>query len=94
MADKALAYLELADRATHQITSSYQEWTGFLALMGRIYKYPYQEQLMIYAQRPDATACASYELWSKQMRRYVMQGARGIALIDTSTGENRVRYHA
>jgi len=47
---------------------------------------------MIYAQRPDATACASYELWSKQMRRYVMQGARGIALIDTGTGENKVRY--
>ena len=92
MADKALAYLELADHATHQITSSYQEWTGFLAMMGRIYKYPYREQLMIYAQRPDATACASYELWSKQMRRYVMQGARGIALIDTSTGENKVRY--
>ena len=92
MVDKTLAYLELADHAAHQITSSYQEWTGFLAMMGRIYKYPYNEQLLIYAQRPDATACAEYNLWNKQMRRYVMREAKGIALIDTSTGENKVRY--
>lgn len=47
---------------------------------------------MIYAQRPDATACAEYDLWNKQIRRYVMRGAKGIALIDTSTGKNKVRY--
>ena len=92
MPSKLQAYTELSQVVVTRLTSSYQEWTGFLAMMGRIYKYPYREQLMIYAQRPDATACASYELWSKQMRRYVMQGARGIALIDTSTGENKVRY--
>ena len=92
MANKVQQYLELSEYAAKQITSSYKEWTGFLATAGRLYKYPFPEQLMIYAQRPDATACAEYDLWNKQMRRYVMRGAKGIALIDTSTGENKVRY--
>ena len=92
MADKVLEYLQLSDHAAKQIASSYKEWTGFLATAGRLYKYPFPEQVMIYAQRPDATACADYELWNKQMRRYVLRGAKGIALIDTSTGKNKVRY--
>ena len=92
MADKVLEYLQLSDHAAKQIASSYKEWTGFLATAGRLYKYPFPEQVMIYAQRPDATACADYDLWNKQMRRYVLRGAKGIALIDTSTGKNKVRY--
>ena len=92
MANKVQEYLELSDLATKKITSSYREWMGFLSTVGRLYKYPYSDQLLIHAQRPDATACADYDLWNKQMRRYVMQGAKGIALIDTSTGKDRVRY--
>ena len=92
MADKVLEYLQLSERATRQISGSYKEWTGFLTTAARLYKYPFCEQLLIYAQRPDATACADYDLWNKQMRRYVLRGAKGIALIDTSTGKNKVRY--
>ena len=64
------------------VTGSVEEWTGFLQLAARLYKYSYPEQLLIYAQRPDATACASYEIWNQTMRRYVRRGARGIALPD------------
>ena len=92
MANKVREYLELSDRATHQIVNSYKNWTDFLDTVGRLYKYPFSDQLLIYAQRPDATACADYDLWNKQMRRYVMRGAKGIALIDTSTGASKVRY--
>ena len=58
----------------------------------RLYKYPYHEQLMIYAQRPDATACAEYDLWNKRMGRYIRRGAKGIALIDHSGDAPRLRY--
>ena len=92
MANKVQEYLQLSEQATRQISGSYKEWTGFLSTAARLYKYPFSEQLLIYAQRPNATACADYDLWNKQMRRYVMQGAKGIALIDTSTGKGRVRY--
>ena len=92
MANKVQEYLELSEQATRQISGSYKEWTGFLTTAARLYKYPFSEQLLIYAQRPNATACADYDLWNKQMRRYVMRGAKGIALIDTSTGDNKIRY--
>ena len=92
MANKVQEYLQLSDLAAKQVASSYKEWTGFLCTVGRLYKYPFSDQLLIYAQRPDATACAEYDLWNKQMRRYVLRGSKGIALIDTSTGENKVRY--
>ena len=92
MANKVQEYIHLSEQATRQISGSYKEWTGFLATAARLYKYPFNEQLLIYAQRPEATACADYDLWNKQMRRYVMRGAKGIALIDTSTGKNRIRY--
>ena len=58
MASKLQNYTELANRTTARITSGFQEWTAFLATAGRVYKYPFPEQLMIYAQRPEATACA------------------------------------
>ena len=75
-----------------QITDSYQSWTDFLTTAARLYKYPYHEQLMIYAQRPDATACADYELWNKRMGRYVRRGAKGIALIDHSGDAPKLKY--
>lgn len=84
MASALQQYHQLADHMATQITGSYQSWTDFLTTAARLYKYPYHEQLMIYAQRPDATACAEYDLWNKRMGRYIRRGARGIALIDHS----------
>ena len=85
-------YRQLADHMAMQITGSYQSWTDFLTTAARLYKYPYHEQLMIYAQRPEATACADYELWNKRMGRYVRRGAKGIALIDHSGDAPKLKY--
>ena len=85
-------YRQLADHMATQITGSYQSWTDFLTTAARLYKYPYHEQLMIYAQRPEATACADYELWNKRMGRYVRRGAKGIALIDHSGDAPKLKY--
>lgn len=77
MPSKVQLYAQMADRTAEQITGSYQKWTAFLTTAARLYKYPYNEQLMIFAQRPEATACAGYDLWNKQMRRYVRRGSKG-----------------
>ncbi len=87
-----LMYAQMADHTAKQITGSFGEWTAFLETAGRLYKYPFHEQLMIFAQKPDATACADYDLWNKQMRRYVRRGTKGIALIDTSGDNPRLKY--
>lgn len=92
MASVLQQYSQLADFTATQITGSYQSWTDFLTTAARLYKYPYHEQLMIYAQRPDATACADYELWNKRMGRYVRRGAKGIALIDHSGDAPKLKY--
>ena len=92
MASVLQQYHQLADRMATQITGSYQSWTDFLTTAARLYKYPYHQQLMIYAQRPDATACAEYDLWNKRMGRYIRRGAKGIALIDHSGDAPRLRY--
>ena len=92
MPSKVQLYAQMADRTAEQITGSYQKWTAFLTTAARLYKYPYNEQLMIFAQRPEATACAEYDLWNKQMRRYVRQGSKGIALVDTSSDQPKLRY--
>ena len=92
MPANALAYVQMAKDTTKKITGSYQEWTAFLQTAARLYKYPFHEQLMIYAQRPDATACADYQLWNNTMRRYVRRGSKGIALIDPSGDIPRIRY--
>ena len=92
MASVLQQYSQLADFTATQITSSYQSWTDFLTTAARLYKYPYHEQLMIYAQRPDATACADYELWNKRMGRYVRRDAKGIALIDHSGDAPKLKY--
>ncbi len=92
MPSKLQFYAQMADHTAEQITGSYQEWTAFLTTAARLYKYPYHEQLMIFAQRPEATACADYELWNNQMRRYVRQGSKGIALIDTTGDRPRLKY--
>ena len=92
MPSKLDFYAQMADHTAKQVTGSFGEWTAFLETAGRLYKYPFHEQLMIYAQKPDATACADYDLWNKQMRRYVRRGSRGIALIDTSGDNPRLKY--
>ncbi len=92
MPDKALAYAQMAEDTAKELTGSYQRWTAFLTTAARVYKYSYTEQLMIFAQRPDATACAEYGLWTNTMRRYVRRGSKGIALIDTSGNTPRIRY--
>ncbi|MBR2895730.1 MAG: DEAD/DEAH box helicase family protein [Oscillospiraceae bacterium] len=82
----------MAEQTAKQITGSFGEWTAFLETAGRLYKYPFHEQLMIFAQKPNATACADYDLWNKQMRRYVRRGSKGIALIDTSGDNPKLKY--
>ena len=92
MPSKLQLYMQMADEAQRQITGSYQGWTGFLSTAARLYKYPYAEQVMIHAQRPDATACAEYDFWNEKMGRYVRRGSKGIALIDSSGEKPRLRY--
>ena len=92
MLTKAELYAQMADKVATQLTGSWQEWAGFLTTASRLYKYPFHEQLMIYAQRPDATACAEYDLWNEKMGRYVRRGSKGIALVDDSGDRPRLRY--
>ena len=92
MASNLQLYSQMADDTARRITGSYQQWTAFLTTAARIYKYPYNEQLMIYAQRPNATACAEYGVWNDKMGRYVRRGSRGIALVDTSGYAPRMKY--
>ena len=82
MTPKTAYYAAMAEDAARQVTGSWERWTSFLTTAGRLYKYPYHEQLMIHAQRPDATACAEYDLWNDKMNRYVKRGSKGIALLD------------
>ena len=92
MPSKLQMYEQMADHTAKQVTGSFGEWTAFLETMGRLYKYPFHEQLMIFAQKPNATACADYDLWNKRMGRYVRRGSKGIALIDTSGDNPRLKY--
>ncbi len=92
MPTKTELYAQMADKVATQLTGSWQEWAGFLTTASRLYKYPFHEQLMIYAQRPDATACAEYDLWNEKMGRYVRRGSKGIALVDDSGDRPRLRY--
>ena len=92
MPTKAQVFAQLAEHTAERLTSSLANWTGFLATVGRLYKYPYHEQLMIHAQRPDATACADYELWNDKMNRFVRRGSTGIALLDATGERPRLKY--
>ncbi len=85
-------YSDLADRQSRQLTDSYENWTNFLKTAGRIYKYPFSEQVLIYAQRPDITACAPIKIWNKPMNRYVKRGSKGIALIDDTGTRPHLKY--
>ena len=75
-------YVQLAAQTVREISADGETWRSFLQTASTLYKYSFYDQMMIYAQRPDATACASFELWTNTMRRYVRRGAKGIALLD------------
>ena len=92
MSQKTLYYAQLAEDTARRLTGNWERWAGFLATAGRLYKYPYPDQLMIYVQRPDATACASYDVWNDRMNRYVRRGSKGIALLDDTGDRLRLRY--
>ena len=92
MPAKVDTYLDLARETARGLAGSVGAWTAFLDTASRLYKYPFADQLMIHAQRPGATACASYEVWNDTMRRYVRRGAKGIALVDNSGDAPRLRY--
>ena len=92
MPSKAEFYRQMAEQVSTRLVGSWQEWTAFLSTAARLYKYPFHEQMMIYAQRPDATACAEYDLWNDKMGRYVRRGSKGIALVDDSGDRPRLRY--
>ena len=92
MTSKVQFYSAMASYTATHLTDSWQKWTAFLTTASRLYKYPFHEQLMIFAQRPDATACAEYDLWNDTMRRYVRRGSKGIALVDNSREKPRLRY--
>ena len=92
MPSKTEFYRQMAEQVSTQLVGSWKEWTAFLTTAARLYKYPFHEQMMIYAQRPDATACAEYDLWNEKMGRYVRRGSKGIALVDDSGDKLRLRY--
>ena len=92
MPSKTEEYLALAQRTANGLTRYWESWTDYLTTASRLYKYPFADQLMIYAQRPDATACADYDIWNNRMNRYVRRGSKGIALLDESSGYPRLHY--
>ena len=92
MPSKTEEYLALAQRTANGLTRYWESWTDYLTTASRLYKYPFADQLMIYAQRPDATACADFDIWNNRMNRYVRRGAKGIALLDESSEFPRLHY--
>ena len=92
MPSKTEEYLALAQRTANGLTRYWESWTDYLTTASRLYKYPFADQLMIYAQRPDATACASFDIWNNRMNRYVRRGSKGIALLDQSSSVPRLHY--
>ena len=91
MASKYELITELADVTAKRIASDRDEWTKYLKTAARLYRYPFREQMLIYAQRPDATAVASMEIWNNRMNCWVNRGAKGIALID-ETRPRKLKY--
>ena len=92
MPSKTEEYLVLAQRTANGLTRYWENWTDYLTTASRLYKYSFADQLMIYAQRPDATACASFDIWNNRMNRYVRRGSKGIALLDQSSSVPRLHY--
>ena len=83
---------EMARETLKDITSRPEEWVKFLDTASSNYKYDFNEQVLIYAQKPDATACAEIEIWNNRLKRWVTKGAKGIALISLQDGRNIIRH--
>ena len=92
MANKVKNIRALSSETAREITQSPENWMKFLDTASRVYKYPFHEQMLIYAQRPDAIACASIEVWNKNLRRWVNRGSKGIALLDDSGSYLKLKY--
>ena len=92
MPNKTQEYLNLAQQTAKELTRYWENWTDYLTTASRLYKYSFADQLMIYAQRPDATACASFDIWNTRMNRYVRRGSKGIALLDQSSSVPCLHY--
>ena len=92
MPNKTQEYLNLAQQTAKELTRYWENWTDYLTTASRLYKYSFADQLMIYAQRPDATACASFDIWNNRMNRYVRRGSKGIALLDQSSSVPCLHY--
>ena len=92
MQNKTQEYLNLAQQTAKELTRYWENWTDYLTTASRLYKYSFADQLMIYAQRPDATACASFDIWNNRMNRYVRRGSKGIALLDQSSSVPCLHY--
>lgn len=92
MSNKIQDIVHLAGSTASKVTKTYKDWIGYLTTASRLSKYPFTDQLLIYAQRPDATACASFDIWCKHLNRYVKRGSKGIALVDVQNGRPSLRY--
>ena len=92
MSAKTQHYADLADRTVAEITSDAAHWAAFLCTAARNHKYSFEDQVMIHAQRPRATACAAYDFWKKRMRRYVRARSVGIALLRQQNGKASLAY--
>ncbi|MDG0810309.1 hypothetical protein [Cohnella rhizosphaerae] len=92
MTAKLQRMVELSARTAHALASDTERWADFLRTAAWNYKYPFQDQLLIYAQRPDATACAPIEVWNRKLNRWVKRGAKGIALIEDRSSSLGLRH--
>ena len=91
MATTLLTAEEMLEETIRKVSSSPDEWLRFLNTASRVYQYSFDDQLMIYAQRPNAVGCTSFQIW-KKTNHYVKQGTAGIALIHTVNGRKKLRY--
>ena len=93
MATKLQNYIQLAGQTAAQVTKNPQNWVGFLNTVSNVYRYTFPDQLMIHSQRPKATACAEFDLWTGRMNRHIRRGSKGIGLIAINrNGYPKIRY--
>ena len=92
MANKLRNAVELLQATASELTASEANWRSFLSTASMNYKYSFANQVLIYAQRPNATACASIDFWNKRYKRWVKKNSKGIALLDDSGADLKLRY--
>ncbi len=92
MATKLDRYVQMAGQTANEITKNRGNWTAFLGTASKLYRYSFTDLLLIHAQRPQATACAEFDLWNKRMRRHIRRGSKGIGLVQMNNGRPSLRY--